>query len=165
MERIAIETTVQASPEEAYEFLRAFPDFVEYTRHLAAVRPLSNGDEPSRYEVTGRYRGFRHTVRSKVTAEDRPTAFEWELEGRVRASGRWECTPRDDGSTTVRTVISYDLASVGAVGRGLVPLLSISGLRDRINQAVEAEVNRVLQAMVDGLDAGSRAAEAESRPD
>lgn len=163
MERLALETWIDAPPQDCFDAAR---DLDLHTRSLAhtgerAVGGRTSGLIEPGEEVTWRARHFGVTQHftSKITAFDRPVSFQDTMQrGAFRTFVHDHIfTPHDSGGTTMTDVLCFS-APLGLLGR-IAERLVLRGYLERLLTARAAAVKEAAEATARARSAWPRPAE------
>lgn len=165
------ETTVHRPPGEVFDALVDLRRYETYSDHLAAVTREGDGGVGTEYGLRFEWWRVSYTVRSRVTAVDRPERLDFDVTRGIAAHGSWFVEPADDGAdegsdeagsperpaTRVRFVVEYDPDSVAGGAVSLPALVPLSWVVDTVAPLVEREAAGVVQRVVRDLEGSDRA--------
>lgn len=89
------ETTVHRPPGEVFDALVDLRRYEAYSDHLAAVTREGDGGVGTEYGLRFEWWRVGYTVRSRVTAVERPECLDFEVTSGIAASGSWFVEPAD----------------------------------------------------------------------
>ncbi|MFB6159641.1 MAG: SRPBCC family protein [Haloferacaceae archaeon] len=166
MDRIAVSTVVYLPPEEVFEFLVDFPRYARYSEHLRDVTRDGDGSAGTRYDLTFAWWKLTYTVRSEVTAVERPERVEWRIVSRLNATGRWRVDPLGDlpadapadadAASRVWFEVRFDPGSAGEDAVDLPRLVSLDWVLGKVKPLAVAEAERVVERVVADLEGRRR---------
>lgn len=178
-------TTVHRPPAAVFDALLDLRRYEGYSDHLAAVTRDGDGGVGTAYDLRFEWWLVSYTVRSRVTAVERPERLDFEVVKGIRAAGSWHVEPVEapddasgdatasDGaadapasgdeepSTRVRFVVEYDPDTVAGGAVGLPSLVSLSWVVDRVAPLVEREAQQVVERVVADLEGARRPVDLE----
>lgn len=170
MPTLVAETTVRRPPAVVFEALADLRRYEGYSEHLASVTRAGDGGVGTEYELRFSWWRIDYTVRSCVTAVDRPERLDFEVTSGIDAEGAWCLEPitqageqnpvtDDDGpsATRVHFQVSYHPDTVAPAALDLPALTSLSWVIDRVAPLVEREAAGVVQRVVHDLEGSDRA--------
>ncbi|MDZ7702741.1 MAG: SRPBCC family protein [Halobacteriales archaeon] len=169
MPTLEARTTVYREPEVVFDALLDLRRYEAYSDHLDRVRRQGDGGVGTEYDLRFEWWLVGYTVRSRVTAIERPERIDFEVTSGIRADGSWHVEPVDtappeagDGpATRVRFEVTYDPDSVAGSAVNLPSLMSLSWVVDRVAPMVEREARRVVERVVADLEGEERAVDLE----
>lgn len=158
METIEVRTTIQVSPERAFDFLVDFEGYSDYSKYLEEVTADGAAGEGTEYEITFGWWRLSYTIRTAVTQTSHPDLIEWAVLSDIEAHGRWEIQSQhsNPGSTLVRFIVSYDPESAKGAGIDIPAFVSLDWVIDRVIGLIEAEGRRVVERVVADLEGTRR---------
>ena len=160
MEELEVGTDVHLPPEEVFAFLLDFPRYANYSKHLDSVDAFGDGGVGTDYALTFTWWKVSYTVRSRVTAIDRPERIEFELVRGLSANGEWIVEPIEDGTASrVRFVARYDPSTVASDAVSLPSFVSVNWVVDRVMPFLKEEAERVVERVVADLEGERRPVE------
>lgn len=166
MDNVEVSTVVYVPPEEAYEFLIDFQGYANYSKHLTGVDRHGEGGVGTEYDIHLKWWKLNYTVRSEVTALDRPNRIDWKILKDLRAHGSWlvesapeEARDEDETASRVRIVIKFDADSASSDMLNLPRLVSLSWVVDKVEPLVLEEAERVVERIVEDLEGERRPVE------
>lgn len=169
MPTLEARTTVHREPEAVFDALLDLRRYESYSDHLARVTREGDGGVGTEYRLRFEWWLVAYTVRSRVTAVERPERLDFEVTKGIRADGSWHVEPAEepgpdgvDGpATRVRFVVKYDPDSVAGSAVSLPALASLSWVVERVAPLVEREAERVVERVVVDLEGRPRAVDLE----
>lgn len=157
MPALAVHTSVEVAPEDAFTFLLDFPGYAAYSPYLKSVTQDGPGGAGTEYELEVAWWKLSYTARTTVTEVDRPRRIGWRLLGDVTADGAWLLSPDPDNTMTdVTLYIRYETADLGSVGIDLPRLLPLSAVIERGKPVLEREAVRTVERVVADLEGEPR---------
>ena len=155
-------TSVRRGPEAVFDALLDLRRYEAYSDHLAEVTREGEGGVGTEYRLRFEWWLVGYTVRSRVTAVERPERLDFEVTTGIRASGSWHVEPLEEppegaaGACEVRFVVEYDPDSVSTGAVNLPSLTSLGWVVDRVAPLVEREAERVVERVVADLEGRPR---------
>lgn len=157
MPALAVQTTVEVPPGDAFTFLLDFPGYAAYSPYLKSVTQDGPGGKGTEYELEVAWWKLSYTARTAVTEVDRPHRIGWRLLDDVTADGAWLLsTARDDTTTEVTLYIRYETTDLGNVGIDLPRLVPLSAVIERGKPLLEREAVRTVERVVTDLEGEPR---------
>ena len=167
-------TTVRRPPDVVFDALLDLRRYEGYSDHLASVTREGDGGVGTEYGLRFEWWLVGYTVRSRVTAVERPERLDFEVTSGIDASGSWHVEPVEaadgasepDGGTggpasRVRFVVRYDPDSVAGGAVSLPALVSLPWVLDRVAPLVEREAQQVVERVVADLEGERRPVDLE----
>lgn len=152
-------TEVHRPPSAVFDALLDLRRYEAYSDHLDAVTREGDGGAGTEYAMRFAWWRVTYTVRSRVTAVERPERLDFAVTEGIAAEGSWHVEPVADGDepvTRVRFVVEYDPDSVAGSAVGLPSLVSLSWVVDRVAPLVEREAEQVVSRVVADLEGRER---------
>ncbi len=158
METIEVSTTIQVPPARAYEFLRDFEGYSQYSKYLQSVTADGDGSEGTEYEIRFGWWKLSYGVSTLVTETIPPERLEWEVTTTLDAHGRWEVEPAGEEPThsQVALVVTYDPDSADGSAIDLPPFVSLDWVVRKAIGLIEEEGRRVVGRVVADLEGEPR---------
>jgi uncharacterized membrane protein len=157
---VEVATTVRLPRPEVFDFLLDFTGYADYSKYLRSVEQSGDGGVGTEYRLRFEWWKLAYTVRSRVTAVERPERIEWETAGGIDAHGCWEIASASvDGCeqrSRTRFVATYDPGSVDQSTLDLPALVPFDRIVDRVVGLIEAEGRRVVERVVADLEGEHR---------
>ena len=177
-------TTVYREPAAVFDALLDLRRYEAYSDHLTRVTRSGDGGVGTEYDLRFEWWLVGYTVRSRVTAVERPERLDFEVVRGIRASGSWHVEPlaageeagaraadegppggaradEDGPATRVRFVVEYDPDTVAGGAVRLPSLVSLSWVVDRVAPLVEREAEQVVERVVADLEGERRPVDLE----
>lgn len=153
-------TEVYRSAEAVFDALLDLRRYEAYSDHLAAVERVGDGGVGTEYTLRFEWWLVSYTVRSEVTAVERPDRLDFAVTKGIQATGSWFVEPVSTGEdpvTEVRFVVEYDPDTVAGAALSLPALTSMSWVIERVAPLVEQEAAGVVRRVVNDLEGSDRA--------
>lgn len=161
METIEVSTTIRVPPERAYEFLRDFEGYSEYSKYLQSVTADGDGSEGTEYEIRFGWWKLSYGVRTLVTETVPPERIEWVVTTALDAHGHWAVEPAEEDPSHARValVVTYDPDSADGSTIDLPAFVSLDWVVRKAIGLIEEEGRRVVGRVVADLEGESRPVE------
>jgi len=162
--RLEARTVVYREPAAVFDTLLDLRRYESYSEYLVRVIRNGDGEDGTEYRLRFEWGPVGYTVRSRVTAVDRPERLDFEVTKGIRAAGSWHVDPADEPApdaveepaTEVRFVVEYDPDSVAGGAVSLPAFTPLSWVLERVAPLVEREAERVVERVVADLEGQAR---------
>lgn len=166
MDEVVVRTDVYVTPTEAFDFLRDFPGYAEYSEHLTRVDQHGDGGAGTVYEIEVSWWRLSYTARTEVTGIDRDHRLDWRALESVDAEGEWEVEPierpeSDETGSRVTLRIRYAPETADATLLDLPRFVSLAWIVDRVRPVLHREAEAVVERIVADLEGEPRPVELE----
>ena len=175
MKELDVRTVVYLPPEEAFELIRDFPGYANYSTYLKTVHQEGDGSVGTRYDLVLAWWKLGYTARSRVTAIEPPERIDWTLVDGLDAQGSWFVEPApeklDDPdsipdevvdpehATRIILHVEYDPESARDASIDLPMLVSMDWVIGKVTPLAEREGKRVVKRIAADLEGQSRPVE------
>jgi hypothetical protein len=164
VDALELSTVVYCPPGEAFDFLREFTAYENYSDHIERVRRVGDGDVGTGYEITLSWWRLSYTATPRIVSLDRPNRIDWRIADRIQAEGYWAIEPLDDEAvppdrdhaTRVRLRAEFVQSSLSNGVSGLPPLVGFGSVLGRLTPVAKREVNAVFRRAVADIEGEPR---------